>query len=451
MYRLLLPSFSIFVWLWGPLWVLYPFVKPSRAGAASLQSTTDVQLSTLPNGLRVLIREQHTVPLVAIDIWVRAGSGQEAVAESGVAHFLEHLIFKGTPTRKPGEIDAAIEDLGALLNAGTTRDGTHFHTTVASRYLETALDVLADALQNATLSEEEMQREQIVILDEMARGRNDIQRRSLDRLHSLLFPQHAYGRPIHGLAESLSSLTQDKVSAFYRRFYAPNNTTVVLVGDFSPPQALASVRKAFGAWQQQAIPSPTSLPEVQGLLPRRVVETSPTHQGVIAIGFRVDTENNTQQICIADILSLLIKEKITERLSQGTGRTTFEPEVAIDYVPVRGSGLLAIYVAIEPSRLEMARHFIDGEIRHLQQELVDISLLEGAKRRAVGEYLFQVETYSGQARLLGLFDTIGDYRTALEYPKTMAKITPKAIQEFAKRYFHPLFQAEILLMPKEKP
>ncbi|HXG24298.1 MAG TPA: pitrilysin family protein, partial [Chthonomonadales bacterium] len=250
---------------------------------------------------------------MAIDIWVRAGSGQEKESESGTAHFLEHLIFKGTPTRKPGEIDAAIEDLGSLLNAGTTRDGTHFYTTVASRYLETALEVLADALQNATLSEKAIRHERSVILDEIARGRNDIQRQLFDRLHTLLYPNHAYSRPVHGLVESLSILTRDTISAFYRRFYAPNNTTVVLVGDLSPDNALASVTRTFGSWARREVLPPPAIP-AEGLnTPRTVIEISPGSEAAIAIGFKINTGERAQEICIADVVAILLSDRIRER------------------------------------------------------------------------------------------------------------------------------------------
>src|SRR5205085_4459088 len=109
------------------------------------------------NGLKLIIREQHGAQLVAIDIWVRAGSGREAPGEAGAAHFLEHLLFKGTPTRGRGEIDAAFEDIGSSLNAGTTRDGAHFYATIATPHLARALETLSDAIRNSNLSPAEME------------------------------------------------------------------------------------------------------------------------------------------------------------------------------------------------------------------------------------------------------------------------------------------------------
>ncbi|HXG24605.1 MAG TPA: hypothetical protein VNJ09_08640, partial [Chthonomonadales bacterium] len=125
--------------------------------------------------------------------------------------------------------------------------------------------------------------------------------------------------------------------------------------------------------------------------------------------------------------------------------------VSVNYAPVRGSGLFVLYIATEPTRLKNAHRIIEEELRRIQQNAVDVGLLEGAKRRAIGEHLFERETYGGQARLLGLFDTIGNYRTALEYPAIVARITSTEILDFAKRYFNPSQQAKILLMPDERP
>src|SRR5205807_10192581 len=159
---------------------------PCRSGAQRTDSPlSGAVLRTLENGLRVIVREQHATGLVAIDLWVKAGSGYETAEESGAAHFLEHAIFKGTDTRARGDIDAAFEDLGATLGAGTTRDGAHFYSTVAKQYVGAALEVRSDAMQHAKLAPEEIERERAVILDEMARGRNDWRKLVTDRLAAL--------------------------------------------------------------------------------------------------------------------------------------------------------------------------------------------------------------------------------------------------------------------------
>src|SRR5579871_6410840 len=128
---------------------------------------------TLPNGLRVVTRERHSTSLVAIDLWVRAGSREEAPNEIGSAHFLEHTLFKGTTTRGPGDVDIAIENLGGTLDAATGPDYAHFYTTIISTHLEEGLSILADVVRNATLPDAEVARERGVILDELAEHEAD--------------------------------------------------------------------------------------------------------------------------------------------------------------------------------------------------------------------------------------------------------------------------------------
>src|SRR5258708_5928401 len=215
--------------------------------------------TTLKNGLKLIVREQHGAPLVAIDLWIRAGSGQEGPKESGASHFIEHLIFKGTPSRKPGEIDAAFEDMGATLNAGTTRDAAHFFATAPSQYLDKALEVLSDAVQHAAFDPSEMERERTVILDELARGRNDWRKEIADTLRGALYPGLPYGRSILGEPDSIKSLTRDQVSAFFKRHYYPNNAALVLAGDVTSAAAAQAGEKAFGVWGPHALsPQPAT-------------------------------------------------------------------------------------------------------------------------------------------------------------------------------------------------
>jgi len=395
-------------------------------------------LRTLPNGMRLLVREQHGAALVAVDIWVRAGSVYEGPEESGAAHFIEHLIFKGTPTRRPGEIDAAIEDLGATLNAGTTRDAAHFYTTVAAPYVDTALEVLADALQNATFAPEEVERERAVILDEMARGRNDRRKQALNLLYERIYGKHPYARPILGLPDSLKRISRDAIVGFYRRLYAPNNTTVVLVGDITPDAAEKAVRKAFGGWKKGDVPA-------NGLSGDRVIglsgSHSPTHpltqSPALAVGFRVTSGDNAAEVCAADVLTALLGHEQTGRLAAALQRSGLAAEVAADYATLRGPGVFALYAETDPPNVEKVQRVFEEQIARLRTRPVSADELEVAKRRVLGAYLFDIETYAGQARTLGFYDTVHDYRFAVDYVDNIRKVTTRDILAFAQRYFEP--------------
>jgi zinc protease len=171
--------------------ILTPLLLATIAGTAHASSAAEF---ALPNGLRVIARERHGAPLIAMELWVRAGAQAESAGEFGAAHFLEHTLFKGTNTRNVGEADIAIENLGATLNASTGPDYARFYTNVPSGHAAEALKVLADVVRNATLPAQEIERERAVIINELAQRRSDPESLLIDRLYALAYRDHAYGR-----------------------------------------------------------------------------------------------------------------------------------------------------------------------------------------------------------------------------------------------------------------
>jgi len=243
-----------------------PVCSHAQATPAPTSSTTAViglgpiTEYTLPNGLQVLIAPSNASDLVTMDMWVGAGTRRETAENNGVAHFMEHLIFKGTPTRKPGEIDAAIEDLGGTLNAATSYDWAHFYGTVGSADAPAALAVLGDALMNSEMRQSDMDAEKPVILSEMAREAGSATTRVSHVFNALCFPTHPYGRPLLGTASNISNMPRKTVVDFYHTYYAPANATLILAGRLTPDEGLTLAKKTFGAWPARAVPDDKVLP-----------------------------------------------------------------------------------------------------------------------------------------------------------------------------------------------
>ncbi len=439
-------------------------------------------LRVLPNGLRLLVREQHGAPLVAIDAWVRAGSGAEEMGEDGAAHFLEHLLFKGTPTRKPGEIDAAIEDMGAALAAGTTRDAAHFYTTVPSMHVEIALDVIADALQNSILPAEETERERAVILDELARSRNDIARQATNRLFAELTPKHAFARPVLGEPESIKSLSRERVVKFYRRWYVPNNVTLVIVGDTTPEKAGELVLAAFGKWASARLPAhagpgePEPLPAKTKPAPAALRALSATAAALpsgrqhVSVAFRLGPMKDLADIATAMIAAVLLgdpeigriagalREPVEKPVRPAAVRSAAHPrqagawasEVEGDYMPQAGPSLLKLSAQVQEGRAENLRSLITIEIERLQKEPPSAEDLDFARRRNIGPYLYNVETYAGQARALGEYDILGDYTIARRLIDQLFAIKPADISAFARKWLTADRRADLILNPQDK-
>jgi zinc protease len=418
--------------------------RPGGPGAVMAGTT----LRTLENGLRVVVREQHGTGLMAIDLWVRAGSGSERTAESGAAHFLEHLLFKGTPTRKPGEIDAAFEDLGSALSAGTTRDGAHFYSTVASKYLERSLDVLSDAVQHSLFAPEEIERERAVILDELARGRNEWQRQAVDTLREALYPNDPYGRPILGTSEALRKIQRDTIVGFFTRLYAPNNATLVLVGDATPEVAEGAARKAFGSWpKREAIPVLKSAPPDPPAGPRR--EVAAGRLAVVAAGFRGPEGSDTVSVCAADVLATLLADPAGGRVTEAAKKLCAPGNVGADSTTLRGPSVFSVYAATEPVKLTELQGVIDAELRRLGTAAPSTAEVEWARRRTLASYLFDIETYGGQARELGSWDMIGSYELAMTYPAAVAQVKPADIAAFVTHFLDPAHAARAIFIPKD--
>ncbi|MDQ2688545.1 MAG: insulinase family protein, partial [Armatimonadota bacterium] len=272
----------------------------SGAGAAS--GLGAVTASTLPNGMQVIVAPSQAADLVTLDFWVGAGTRRETSQNNGVAHFMEHLLFKGTPTRKPGDIDAAIEDLGGTMNAATSYDWAHFFVTVGAEDTPKALGVLSDAVMNASLRQEDMDVERPVILSERARELSSPAQRTLQAVSALSFPGHPYGRPLLGSVVNITSMTRQTVLDFYKAYYVPGNTTLVIAGNITPEAGLALAQADFGKWPAQPIPPDKVAPEKPQTQPRTVVLRGGTQDGYMTLGFHAPAVSDQPDAWVMDVL-----------------------------------------------------------------------------------------------------------------------------------------------------
>ena len=200
----------------------------------------------LPNGLTVLVRRETSAPVVAIVTWVKAGYFDEPDEVVGIAHVLEHMYFKGTPTRGVGEIARATKAAGGYLNAGTIYDHTHYYTVLPSSGFMQGLEVQADAYANSVIDAEELARELEVIIEETKRKADTAGALAVETLFELLHDRHRIRRWRMGREEPLRAFTRDQLVAFYRNYYRPSNTVLAIVGDVDPEVAVAQATRLYG-------------------------------------------------------------------------------------------------------------------------------------------------------------------------------------------------------------
>src|SRR3954471_8460980 len=199
----------------------------------------------LPNGLSVVLQENHAAKVVAFQSWGGVGSADEPPELAGIAHVFEHMLFKGTARRGVGEIAQEIEGAGGEINAWTSFDQTVYHLVLASRFFDTGLDILADALFNSSFDPAELERELKVVLEEVKQGEDNPSRVATQTLFATAYSKHPYRRPVIGYTRTVKSFTRDRLLDFFRRYYVASNVTLVVVGDFDTQKAQQKITAAF--------------------------------------------------------------------------------------------------------------------------------------------------------------------------------------------------------------
>jgi zinc protease len=210
---------------------------------------------TLDNGLQVVVIENHRAPIVMQMLWYRVGAADEEPGESGLAHFLEHLLFKGTKTVKPGEFSRTISRIGGRDNAFTSYDYTAYFQRVAAHELETIMRLEADRMQNVVLSDAVVLPERDVVLEERrSRTDNSPAAQLREQVRRALYLNHPYGRPVIGWMSEIKNLTTENALAFYRKHYAPNNAMLIIAGDVTVDQVRVLAQKYYGPIPKMAVP-----------------------------------------------------------------------------------------------------------------------------------------------------------------------------------------------------
>jgi len=421
----------------------------STAAGIGLGTVTEY---TLSNGLQVLVAPSNAAALVTMDVWVGAGTRRETAENNGVAHFMEHLIFKGTPTRKPGDIDAAIEDLGGTLNAATSYDWAHFYGTVASADAPAALAVLGDALMNSEMRQADMDAEKPVILSEMAREAGSATTRVNRAFNALCFPTHPYGRPLLGTASNISNMPRKTVVDFYHTYYAPGNATLILAGRITPEEGLAFAKKTFGAWPARAVPDDKTLPEPPQTNIRIRNLNAPVRRGFLQIGFRAPSVRDKPDVWVMDVLMTLLGQGGNNRLEQDLERKKkLVTAINTSYLTQRDPGTMSVTAEFDPGDYDTVSKAILAEMGSLRDTPVSPEELNAAKHTLLASYLFDTQTNSGRADALGFYSRIDSYKYDTEYVGNFEAVTPALVQSVARKYLTPDAYTLVTLLPVPDP
>lgn len=391
----------------------------------------------LDNGLTILLRESHRAPVVELQIWANVGSADERAGEEGLAHFHEHMLFKGTERRAVGDVAGDIEGLGGHINAYTSFDSTVYHATLPSDAWRDGLDVLADAVRNSIFDEAEIAREREVVLEEIRRSDDTPGHVLGDLSFRACYPSHPYGLPILGPAENVAGFDRSQVRRFFERWYTPDNLFVVGVGDFDAQEVSAEIERLFA----DAMP---------GAPARARPEATPPDGLHIAIlrrpfeGHRVDlswpaARFSDQDASYLDLLAYVLGEcessRLVRRVREETGLVDRIDAGA--YTPL-DRGLFSVGFETNGERMLAATQRILEEVERLRREPVSTAELERARLNFLASEHFDRESVSGLASKLGSFEVIGGgWQREAEMIGILRGATPEDLHRVAQEYLVP--------------
>jgi zinc protease len=432
-------------------------VSTQSVRAASTSSPLDVLRESnrslrrfeLPNGMVGLVKEDRSAPAVAIQIWVGTGAiHEEAYLGAGLSHYMEHMIFKGTPTRGPADISRQIDEAGGDINAYTAQDRTVFHCELPSKNWKVGVDVLSDAVMNASLPEDEWEREKEVILREFAMGYDDPDRVLNKLLWRTAYRVHPYRFPVIGYEEVFRTMTRDNLEEFFKRHYVPDNMIVSIAGDVDANEVEAYVRDAFKGFTRKAR-APVIVPqEPPQITPRSGRETGPFNITRMQWCYHTVPLSSPDAPAL-DLLANIVGQGRSSRLADKIKeKHHLVHEIDAWSYTLKDPGLFGISAVMDPEKEDLAIRAIQKEVDSWSEKPFTREELEKAKRGMLVGELSGLQTMSGQASSYASGEFYaGNPLYGETYLATLEKITSKDLQEVARRYLRPENRTLAILAP----
>ncbi len=421
-------------------------VKPAPLPGPAAAAPT---LRTLTNGVRVLVQEFSASEVVALQLWVRVGGRDEAPAELGLAHYLEHMLFKGTTLRPAGFVEREVEGVGGGINAGTSLDSTYYHTVLPAARAANGIEMLADISVNSTLDATALDLEKRVVLEEMRLTQDNPRRLMLRQLYEGLFEGHPYGRPVIGTSEIVRALGRDTLMSFYRRHYVPESFVLVVVGPVTAADVLATAERTFGRLprgRRERLP----MVSPSGLRPKRVDVERPGAQAYLGLAWLGPKLDHADTAAV-DLLIAILGQSRSSRLTQSLReRLALVSSIDAGYSPLEAAGIISVIAQLEPPNLARVEAEVLNEIRRLRENGVSTSELRRAVTAAEASQAFSVETAEGRARAYGRAETVWRLEDELAYVDRLRSVTPDQIRAAARRYFDLERYSRLAFVPPAK-
>ena len=424
-------------------------VEPARAPAA----TSDVgppapTREVLPNGLVLITLEHRASEVVALQLWMRVGGRDESTDELGLSHYLEHMLFKGTPTRPPGSIDRLIEGLGGRSNAFTSYDYTHYDLVVPAKELRAGVDLLADIAVNASFDPSEMDAERKVVLEEMRLTEDNAENFMNRRQFELAYEPHPYGRSLLGPPDTIRALTRETLSRYYKKTYVPRHMVLVIVGAVTPAAARSAALATFGRLSDSTA-SRADVPVLRPLERRRQVDVRrPEQQAFLGLAWRT-TPVNERDVYAVDLLTYILGDSPSSRLNQTVReRERLVFSIESNYSAWERAGLVTVTARLDSANLDRAEASILGVVKDVRDGGVTEVELNRAIVTAEANYAFDIETAEGLAKTYGQAETTWTLENELAYLSRLREVKAAEVQAAARKYFGDDDYARVRFVPQ---
>jgi zinc protease len=408
---------------------------------------------TLKNGMRILLKEVHTAPIISSWLWYRVGSRDEPTGRTGISHWTEHMLFKGTKKFPAKILDKSISRDGGRWNAATSRDATHYYETMPADKIDLALRLEADRMKNSIFGAKEVSSERTVIISEREGNENEPLFQLTEAVQQTAFRVHSYHHEVVGDKADLLVITRDDLYEHYRRYYVPNNAVLSIAGDFETRTMLNRLRELFG-------------PIPKGLTPPRLARPEPEQKGEVRFSLEGIGETTFIQVAYRfphanhpDFFPLQIFDGLLGGMSGLSTKTSrlyralVDKEYAIEVSgwaePTIDPYLYRITLIKHPRRTtEEVIAAMDVEIKKLQDVPPPEDELKRALKQARAVFVYGNENITSQAFWMGYAEMFASYEWYTTYLDNLAKVTPQDVQRVAQQYFQPASRVIGIYMPK---
>jgi len=410
-------------------------VSIALASAARAGISDNVKTETLPNGLKVLVLENHKAPVATFHVFYKVGSRNEQIGKTGLAHLLEHLMFRGTKKYKPEEIDEIIQENGGDLNAMTSEDYTEYFENINRDHLDVPINLEADRMAN--FDPKGFDAEKAVVEEERRMRTDDSPADALDELsHAQAYIEYPYHWPTIGWMHDVEGLTLDDALAFHAIYYSPQNALIVTVGDFDADKVMKQISEQFGSIKNGPTAPPFDQIEPPQEGERHVVLRHAANLPSLEESFHVPNLQSPDAYALevlSEVLAdgkssrlykdLVIEKRLVVGTSAGSNMLSFGPPLFTFSAQMR-PGVKTEEVLTE----------VDGQIKQLQDKLVSADELQKAKNLEQAEFVYGQDSIFNEAMQLGVYELLGNYKLIDQYLPAIDKVTAADVQRVAQKY-----------------